>query len=125
MMAASGTDNPTMVAEIMNMFINNEEVCSRLISEEGQLSNNRKVNRSYANDPSYSHVMLGGQNDYIVQDQVAADIRLAKSTTYDQQLNELFQSIFSECLSGEISRQEAIEYFKEYVRYRFPELIVE
>ncbi len=125
MMAASGTDNPTMVAEIMNMFINNEEVCSRLISEEGQLSNNRKVNRSYANDPSYSHGMLSGQNDYIVQDQVAADIRLAKSTTYDQQLNELFQSIFSECLSGEVSRQEAIEYFKEYVRYRFPELIVE
>ena len=36
LLAPAGTDNPTMVADIMNTFINNEEVCTNLVKNEEQ-----------------------------------------------------------------------------------------
>ena len=35
LLAPAGTDNPTMVADIMNTFINNEEVCTEPCQERG------------------------------------------------------------------------------------------
>ena len=46
LLAPAGTDNPTMVADIMNTFINNEEVCTNLVKNEAQFSNNQKVNET-------------------------------------------------------------------------------
>ena len=52
LLAPAGTDNPTMVADIMNTFINNEEVCTNLVKNEAQFSNNQKVNETVATRPT-------------------------------------------------------------------------
>ena len=63
LLAPTGSDNPTIAAEIMNTFINNEDVCSKLISQESQFTNNQAVNNKFASDPEYGSEFLGGQND--------------------------------------------------------------
>ena len=66
LLAPAGTDNPTMLADIMNTFINDEEVCTALVANEAQFSNNQAVNAKFAEDPDYGSEFLGGQNDVAV-----------------------------------------------------------
>ena len=66
MLAATGTDNPTMVAEIMNTFINDADVCEKLVRNEAQFSNNQVVNNKLAADATYGNDFLGGQNDVAI-----------------------------------------------------------
>ena len=55
LLAATGSDNPTMLADVMDTFINDEEVCSNLIKNEAQFTNNQAVNAKFAEDPEYGN----------------------------------------------------------------------
>ncbi len=126
MLAATGTDNPTMVADIMNTFINNEEVCDHLVKDEAQFSNNQKVNNKYAADATYGNDFLGGQNDTAVFAELAKNIKFQNVTQYDQLCNEGLQTYFTEYLDGETStREDAINNFKDYIRTTYPGVTVE
>ncbi len=125
MLAATGTDNPTMVADIMNTFINNEEVCSRLVSEDSQFSNNQAVNAKFAADPEYGNDFLGGQNDTAVFVELAKNIKFQNITSYDQLCNEGLQTYFQEYLDGSVDRDTAIANFKDYIRTTYPSVTVE
>ena len=104
MLAASGTDNPTMVADIMNTFINNADVCEKLVRNEAQFSNNQIINNKLAADTSYGNDFLGGQNDVTVFAELAKDIRFEHITPYDQGCNEGLQKYFQEFLKGEVTK---------------------
>ena len=125
MLAATGTDNPTMVADIMNTFINNEEVCSKLVSEDAQFSNNQAVNAKFAADASYGNAFLGGQNDTAVFVELAKNIKFQNVTAYDQACNEGLQTYFQECLDGNVDRATAIANFKDYIKTTYPSVTVE
>ena len=125
MLAATGTDNPTMVADIMNTFINNEDVCSKLVSEDAQFSNNQAVNAKFAADASYGNAFLGGQNDTAVFVELAKNIKFQNVTAYDQACNEGLQTYFQECLDGNVDRATAIANFKDYIKTTFPSVTVE
>ena len=125
MLAATGTDNPTMVADIMNTFINNEEVCSKLVSEDAQFSNNQAVNAKFAADASYGNAFLGGQNDTAVFVELAKNIKFQNVTAYDQACNEGLQTYFQECLDGNVDKATAIANFKDYIKTTFPSVTVE
>ena len=125
MLAATGTDNPTMVADIMNTFINNEEVCSKLVSEDAQFSNNQAVNAKFAADASYGNEFLGGQNDTAVFVELAKNIKFQNVTAYDQACNEGLQTYFQECLDGNVDRATAIANFKDYIKTTYPSVTVE
>ena len=125
MLAATGTDNPTMVADIMNTFINNEEVCSKLVSEDSQFSNNQAVNAKFAADPEYGNDFLGGQNDTAVFVELAKNIKFQNITSYDQLCNEGLQTYFQEYLDGSVDRDTAIANFKDYIRTTYPSVTVE
>ncbi len=125
MLAATGTDNPTMVADIMNTFINNEEVCSKLVSEDAQFSNNQAVNAKFAADASYGNAFLGDQNDTAVFVELAKNIKFQNVTAYDQLCNEGLQTYFQECLDGNVDRETAIANFKDYIKTTFPSVTVE
>ena len=66
LMAPAGTDNPTLLADIMNTFINDADVCEKLVVNEAQFSNNQAVNAKFADDPSFGSEFLGGQNPVAV-----------------------------------------------------------
>ncbi|MBR5341683.1 MAG: ABC transporter substrate-binding protein [Erysipelotrichaceae bacterium] len=125
MLAATGTDNPTMVADIMNTFINDEEVCSKLVSEEAQFSNNQKVNNKFAADASYGNDFLGGQNDTAIFAELAKDIKFQNITPYDQGCNEGLQQYFREFLNGTVDKETAIKNFKDHMHEVYPSISVD
>jgi len=126
MLAATGTDNPTMVADIMNTFINDEEVCAKLISEQSQFTNNQAVNNAFAADETYGNAFLGGQNDVAVFAELAKNIRFENVTGYDQLCNEGLQKYFTEYLDGQVeTREDAINNFYDYIEITYPAITIE
>ena len=126
MLAATGTDNPTMVADIMNTFINDEDVCAKLIENEAQFTNNQKVNAKYAEDPNFANAFLGGQNDVAVYVELAKNIKFENVTNYDQLCNEGLQKYYEEYLLGQVaSKEDAIKNFKDYIKTTYPSITVE
>ncbi len=123
LLAASGSDNPTMIADIMNTFINDEEVCSALVENESQFSNNQAVNQKYAEDPDYGNAFLGGQNDTAVFVELAKNIKFENQTIYDQLLNEGLQTYWREYCQGTVTEEEAMANFYKYINEKYPEIV--
>lgn len=120
LLAANGTDNPTMVADVMNTFTVNEDVCSKLVENEMQFSNNTNVNAKYAADPDYGNAFLGGQNDTAVFVELAKNIKFEHKTKYDQLLCENITSVFLDYFKGNISEDEAYQNFYKFVSEKYP-----
>ena len=125
MLAAAGTDNPTMVADIMNTFINNADVCEKLVKDDAQFSNNQVVNNKLAADTTYGNAFLGNQNDVTIFAELAKNIKFEHITPYDQGCNEGLQKYFQEYLKGEVDKDTAIANFKDYIKTAYPSITVE
>ncbi len=125
MLAATGTDNPTMVADIMNTFINNADVCEKLVKDDAQFSNNQVVNNKLAADTTYGNDFLGKQNDVTIFAELAKNIKFEHITPYDQGCNEGLQKYFQEYLKGEVDKDTAIANFKDYIKTAYPSITVE
>ena len=123
LLAATGSDNPTMVADIMNTFINDEEVCSALIANEAQFTNNQAVNARFAEDPNYGNAFLGGQNDVAVFVELAKNIRFENKTIYDQLLTEGLQQYWREYCDGAVTEDEAMANYYKYINEKYPEIV--
>ncbi|MCQ2437058.1 MAG: ABC transporter substrate-binding protein [Clostridia bacterium] len=123
LLAATGTDNPTMVADVMNTFINNEEVCSKLVSEQMQFSNNQTVNNVFAADETYGNAFLGGQNDTAVFAELAKNIVFQNQTIYDQLLNENLQSNVQEYLRGSVDLETAMNNYYQSINEAYPAIV--
>ncbi len=124
LLAATGSDNPTMVADVMNAFINNEEVCENLIKNEAQFTNNQKINNKYAEDPDFGNTYLGGQNDTAVFAKGAKNIKFQNQTIYDQGCNESIQTYFVEYLQGNVTKEEALSNFYKALKEKYPAINV-
>ena len=123
LLAPAGTDNPTMVADIMNTFINNEEVCTNLVKNEAQFSNNQKVNELVAQDESYGSDFLGGQNDIALFCDLAKNIKFENNTIYDQLLNEGLQANWREYCKGTVTEDEVMSNFYKYINEKYPTIV--
>ena len=123
LLAASGSDNPTMLADVMNTFINNEEVCSKLVENEAQFCNNMAVNAKFAADPNYGSEFLGGQNDVAVFSEMTGNIVWENHTIYDQLLNEGLQNALQEYYRGSVDKDTAMKNFYLYVNEKYPTIV--
>ena len=120
LIAPTGSDNPTMLADVMNTFINDEEVCSKLVSDEAQFSNNQAVNAKFAEDPDYGSEFLGGQNDVALFAGMTDNIKWENHTIYDQLLNEGLQNNLQEYYKGQVDKDTALDNFYKYVNETYP-----
>ncbi len=120
LLAAAGSDNPEMLADVMNTFINDEEVCSNLIEKEAQFTNNQAVNAKFAADPEYGNAYLGGQNDTALFLDLAKNIKFQNHTNYDQLCAEGLQTYFVEYLKGEVDKETAMKNYYKYLNEKFP-----
>ena len=118
LLAPTGTDNPTMVADIMNTFINNEDVCTKLVKDDMQFSNNQKVNAACAAEGG--NAFLGGQNDTAVYVELAKNIVFENHTRYDQIINEDLQKCWREYCDGAVSEEQAMANFYAMVSESYP-----
>ena len=123
LLAPAGTDNPTIVGDIMNTFINNEEVCSKLVSAEAQFSNNKAVNAKFAENPDYGSPFLGGQNDVAVFSAMTDNIKWENHTIYDQLLNEGLQTNLQEYFKKNVDKDTAMSNFYKYVNETYPAIV--
>ncbi len=123
LLAPAGTDNPTIVGDIMNTFINNEEVCSKLVSAEAQFSNNKAVNAKFAENPDYGSPFLGGQNDVAVFSAMTDNIKWENHTIYDQLLNEGLQNNLQEYFKKNVDKDTAMSNFYKYVNETYPAIV--
>ncbi|MBQ4506321.1 MAG: ABC transporter substrate-binding protein [Firmicutes bacterium] len=124
LLAPAGTDNEELVADIMNTFINNEEVCSKLVSDEAQFSNNQAVNAKFASDPNYGSEFLGGQNDVALFAGMTDNIKWENHTIYDQLLNEGLQTALQDWYKGAIDKETALANFYKYVSETYPAIVL-
>lgn len=123
LLAATGTDNPALVADIMNTFINDEKVCARMVSEQNQFSNNKAVNAKFASDPNYGVAFLGGQNATAVFYDLADDINFSNRTIYDQLCNDGIQKKLQEYWKGQVTKEDAMYNFYIYINEKYPGVI--
>lgn len=128
MLAATGGDDDELVAKTMNAFLNNDEICEKLVKDEGQFSNNKTVNEKVANEyeaAKKGNLFLGGQNDTKIWVDMADSIKFQNNTIYDQQCNEGLQTAYVKYLKKELStKDEAIKDFYSSLRTAFPNLKV-
>ena len=123
MMAPVGTDNAEAVAEIMNLFTNNEEVCSKLVTEQAQFSNNMAVNAKFAEDPTFGSDFLGGQNPVAVFSAMTDNIKWENHTIYDQACNEDLQNNLQQYFQGLVDKETALNNYYLALQEKYPELI--
>ena len=123
LLAATGTDNAELVADIMNAFTTNEDICSALVENEMQFSNNTKVNEKYAADPEYGNAFLGGQNDTALFVEMAKNIKFENKSKYDQLLNENITKIFLDYFKGIITEDQAYQNFYKFVNEKYPAIV--
>lgn len=114
-LAATGTDNGTIVADIMKAFTENEDVCSKLVEEQKQFTNNMKVNQKYATDPNFGNAFLGGQNDIALFVELAKNIKFEYKTKYDQLLSEKYPEYMLDYFQDKITKEEALANFYKFV----------
>ena len=124
LLAATGSDNPTMLADVMDTFINDEEVCTNLIKNEAQFTNNQAVNNKFAADPEFGNPYLGGQNDTAIFAEGAKNIKFQNQTIYDQGCNEGLQNAFAEYLKGAVSKDAAMSNFYKALKEKYPAITV-
>lgn len=122
LLAAEGTDNPEMVADIMNAFTANEDICYKLIANDGQFTNNSAVNQKYA-DEGKGNAFLNGQNDTALFLDLCKNIKWENHTIYDQILNENIQTYMLEYFKGEVTKEQALGNFYASINEAYPAIV--
>ena len=120
--AAAGTDNPTLVADIMRTMTTNVDVMKEIVTADNDFVNNKPAMEEMAKDESYGDAVLGGQNPLAMFCAGADKIDLSNMSIYDQGCNEEFQNAMKNYFEGNASYDEALDLFYKAVVEKYPEL---
>ena len=123
LLAAEGSDNPEMLADVFNAFTANEDICTKLVENESQFTNNTNVNQKFAEDPNYGNAFLGGQNDTAIFVELAKNIKFENKTQYDQLLSEGLPKYMLDYFTGEVTKDEALANFYSFVNDKYPAIV--
>lgn len=119
---ATGTDNASLVKDIMLQMTCNADVMTEIAKADGDFVNNKGAMEALATDESFGDAILGGQNPI---DKFLAgidSIDLSNLSSYDQGCNEEFQAAMKNYFEGNATYEEALEQFYTAVIEKYPEL---
>lgn len=120
--AAAGTDNPSIVKDIMLQMTTNEEIMLDIVKADNDFVNNKPAMEAMAADTSYSSKVLGGQNPLAMYCAGVDGLDLSNLSAYDQGCNESFQQAMKNYFDGNATLDEALELFYKSVEEKYPEL---
>ena len=120
--AAKGTDNPTLVADIMRQLTTNEEIMTDIVKADNDFVNNKPAMEAAAEDDSYAFAVLGGQNPLGLFCEGCEKIDLSNLSNYDQGCTEEFQNAMKNYFDGNMTYEEALDQFYKAVVEKYPEL---
>ncbi len=113
LLAATGSDNTAVTADLMNAFTANEQIMEQILTDAKEFPNNTNVVNKYAEDANYGLEFLGGQNHIKMMAECAKDITWdpALHTQYDQVFNETLPEAILQYLQGTCTKEEAMNNF--------------
>ncbi len=111
LLAATGTDNPGLVADIIKTFTENQDVLEQLIVVDGQVPNSTDLVAKYAADSTYGSDFLGGQNPLTLYNTMTSSIKWENHTAYDQICNEKFPEKMLDYFIGNCDEATALQNF--------------
>lgn len=124
LLAAPSTDNLILDKEIMEKLTCDSNFLYRIAENEhiftNTISGMRKMAKSGISDP-----FLGGQNPFEVYFDAATRLNVITAGNYDRWTADCFRSSMMYYFRGEKSESEAMDYFYEQVRGRYPELTID
>ena len=123
MCPATGTDNPTLVKDLILTMTANDDVLKEIVVADNDFTNSKPVMDAMAADTSYSSAVLGGQNPLGMYCAGVETIDLSNLTNYDQGCNEEFQTAMKGYFEGTYAtEEEAIAAFYTAVLEKYPAL---
>ena len=120
--AATGTDNASLVADIMRQMTTNEEIMTDIVKADSDFVNNKPAMEAAAENEEYAFAVLGGQNPLAMFCAGAEKIDLSNLSAYDQGCNEEFQNAMKNYFDGNSTKEEALDLFYKAVVEKYPEL---
>ena len=118
---ATGTDNASLVADIMKQLTCNADIMKEIVEKDDDFANNTvAMDEMAASD--YTSKVLGGQNPLPMYMEGAKKIDLSNLSAYDQGCNESFQGAMKNYFEGNASYEEALDQFYTEVVEKYPEL---
>ena len=120
--AANGTDNPTLVKDIIKTMTTDKAVLKKIALNYSDCVNSKSVLKDLAGSADGNNKILGGQNPYRQLVTNAEKIDATNTCPYDQRLNELFQAAMKEYFKGTSSYDGAVQAFQKAVKQQYPNL---
>ena len=121
--AANGTDNPTLVADLIKTMTTDQDVLTSVVTNYSDFVNDQTVMDKFATDETFADPILGGQNPYGIFVAGVKTIDLSNTSAYDQTCNEEFQNAMKEYFDGNYATyEEALDSFYTAVEDKQPVL---
>jgi len=118
---ATGSDNTDTVADIMKKMTCDGDIATNITKDTQDYTNNKTAMDAIASS-DYASDFLGGQNHIALFAAAAPNIKMDKTTSYDQGLNEKFQAAFKDYFNGNATKDEALENFYKAAIELYPNL---
>ena len=120
--AATGTDNPSLVKDIMVQLTVDEKTMIDIVVQDDDFVNNKPAMEAMAQDTTYASKVLGGVNPLAMYCKGAESVDLSNKSAYDQGCNEGFQEAMKNYFEGNATYEEALELFYTDMQEKYPEL---
>ena len=119
---ATGTDNASLVADIMRQLTTNPEIMKDIVTADNDFVNNKTVMEEMAADESYGDAVLGGQNALAMFCAGAEKIDRSNMSPYDQGYTEELQKAMKDYFEGNVDYDTAVQTFFDNLVVKYPEL---
>jgi hypothetical protein len=123
--AAQGTDNASLVADIMKQLTTNKDIMLDIVAKDSDFVNNKPAMEEAATKDEYAFAPLGGQNPLAMFCNGAEKCDLSNQCEYDQGCNEEFQKAMKNYFDGNATLDQALEMFNSAIVEKYPELKTE
>ncbi|HAL31608.1 MAG TPA: ABC transporter substrate-binding protein, partial [Lachnospiraceae bacterium] len=119
---AVGTDNPSLVKDIMLTMTTDKAVLKEIVEKDSDCVNSPSLLKELASDTTFGSKILGGQNPYQQLADGAEKVDMSKISDYDQGCNESFQAAMKDYFEGKVDYDKAVANFQTAVKEKYPEL---
>ncbi|MBQ6621268.1 MAG: extracellular solute-binding protein [Mogibacterium sp.] len=120
-LAANGTSDAALDAEIMTTMTTDPAVLKTLAIEEGDFVNSKSLVQELI-EGDEGDEFFGGQETFAVLDAAASAVEMTQGGAYDQDINNRLRSAFLPYFTEEAELEEAQEAFEQSIRKLHPEI---
>lgn len=121
--AANGTDNPSLVKDIMLKMTTDPTIMKEIAQKDSDCVNNKTVLTDLASDDSGNLALLGGENPYKMLADGAEKVDMSNISDYDQGCNEEFQKAMKGYFDGNYKTyDDALAAFNKAITEKYPDL---